>query len=348
MAKQATKKKSTRGRKPIEYTKEELERQPMIMLVCGMMEVGKSYRNHQEFKQYMTDNPRTGKVGRKILAFDTNDDDFPEWKTVSPDHIKALTKVSARRIRPYNKDGSPMDLDDKREVVDKIMRFFQNGLIVLDDMDNYMMGAKSQSMIGAMVTVRHRGVDLILGHQSIAKITTTEWQNCTCLRLHHQVDEVKAYKDRIPNYRLVRIAQHIVDEQYIMAVVAYRKGLISKQESIVRKSYFVYVNMREQTITGCSRKAFIRAAKKFIDQEENGLIRMMLLEQTHKNQPVYKNRNEAVVKLITDYLQYHDDNTFKPLEENTPHKGSRGNRSRDAIQKPFAVLYNNEKTNVSS
>ncbi|MDW3191937.1 MAG: hypothetical protein R8G66_06220 [Cytophagales bacterium] len=308
-----TKKNASRGRKPIEYSKEDLERQPMIMLICGMMGVGKSYRNHQEFKQYMTDNPQTGKVGRKILAFDTNDDDFPDWKTVSPDHIKALTKVSPRRIRPYNKDGSPMDDDQKREVVDKIMRYFKNGLIVLDDIDNYMVGAKSQSMIGAMVTVRHKGVDVILGHQSVAKITTTEWQTCTWLRLHHQVDDVKRYKERIPKYRLVRIAQHIVDEQYDLAVTAYENQQIEKQEYLARKSFFVYVNMPEQKIVGCSRKAFIRAAKKYIDQEENGLIRMMLLERDHKEQPVYKSRNDAVIKLISDYLRFHDSSTSSPF-----------------------------------
>lgn len=307
------KKKPTRGRKPIQYSKEDLERQPMIMLICGMMGVGKSYRNNKEFKSYMTDNPATGKVGRKILAFDTNDDDFPNWKTVSPDHLKALTKVSARRIRPYNQDGSAMDDDQKREVVDKIMRHFRNGLIVLDDIDNYMVGAKSQSMIGAMVTVRHKGVDVILGHQSIAKISTTEWQTCTWLRLHHQVDDVTRYRDRIPKYHLVRIAQHIVDGQYDLAVKAYENKEIDKQGYLARKSFFVYVNMPEQKIIGCSKEAFIWAAKKYIDQEEGRKVKMMLLERDIKDNPIYKNRNEAVIKLIIDYLRFHDNSNSSPL-----------------------------------
>ncbi|MEO9870374.1 MAG: zonular occludens toxin domain-containing protein [Ekhidna sp.] len=307
------KKKTNRGRKPIEYSKEDLERQPMIMLICGMMGVGKSYRNRQEFTKYLSDHPETGKKGRKILAFDTNDDDFSDWKTVSPDHIKALTNVSTRRIRPWNKDGSAMDDDQKREVVDKIMRHYKNGLIVLDDIDNYMVGSKSQSMIGAMVTVRHKGVDVILGHQSIAKITTTEWQTCTWLRLHHQVDDVTRYKERIPKYRLVRIAQHIVDEQYDLAVSAYKTNRIDKNEFLKRKSFFLYINMPEQKIVGCSRAAFIRAAKKYIDQEENRLVKMMLLERTFKDEPIYQSRNEAVIKLIEDYLRFHDDKGLSPF-----------------------------------
>ena len=313
MAESKERTKSNRGRKPIEYSKEELERQPMILLVCGQMGVGKTYRNKQEIKRYMMDNSGTGKVGRKVLAFDTNDDDFTEFKTVSPDHIKALTKISARRIRPFNKDGTPMGDDEKREVVNKIMRYFRNGLIVLDDIDHYMQGARSQSMIGALVTVRHKGIDIILGHQSIAKISTTEWQTCTWLRLHHQNDDVTRYRDRIPKYKLVRIAQLIVDEQYELAAKAFERGKIDQNEYKVRKSFFVYVNMPEQKIKGCSREAFIRAAKKYIDQEESRQLKMMQLERDFKDQPIYKNRNEAVVKLITDYLRFHDSSTSSPF-----------------------------------
>ena len=67
---------SNRGRKPIQYKKEDLERQPMIMLVCGETGVGKTYRNKLEIKHYMMDHLAVGKKGRKVLAFDTNDDDY--------------------------------------------------------------------------------------------------------------------------------------------------------------------------------------------------------------------------------------------------------------------------------
>lgn len=62
---------SNRGRKPITYKKEDLERQPMIMLVCGETGVGKTYRNKQEIKHYMMDHLVMRKKGRKVLAFDT-------------------------------------------------------------------------------------------------------------------------------------------------------------------------------------------------------------------------------------------------------------------------------------
>ena len=308
--------KSTRGRKPIAYHAEDLERQPMIFLVCGETGVGKTYRNKQEIKWYMQHLPTIEKKGRKVLAFDTNDDDYPEFRTVSPNHIKALTRISARRIRPFNRDSSPMNDDDKKEVVDKILKYFRNGLVVLDDIDHYMTGAKGQSMIGALCTVRHKGIDLLLTHQSIAKITTSEWQNCTWLRLHHQVDDVTRYRERIPKYHLVRIAQLIVDEQYELASSAFAQGRITESTFKKQKSFFQYVNMREQKIKGCSRAAFIRACKRYIDQEEGRKVKMLLMERNFSNKPIYKDRNAVLVKLITDYLRFHEANTESPFVKN--------------------------------
>nr|WP_034229353.1 hypothetical protein [Aquimarina pacifica] len=282
------------------------------MLVCGETGVGKTFRNKLEIYRYMTDHMPSGKKGRKVLAFDTNDDDYPEFQTVNPNYLRALSKVAARRIRPFNSDGTAMDDNDKKEVVDKILKNFKNGMIVLDDIDHYMAGAKGQSMIGALCTVRHKGIDVLLTHQSVAKITTSEWQNCTWLRLHHQVDDVTRYRDRIPKYQMVRIAQLIVDEQYDLCSRAFALGEISEKEYKIRKSYFVYVNMRQRKIMGCTRAAFIRGCKRYIDQEEGKKIRMLLQERDFKGNHTYKDRNAAIVKMICEYTLYHDGRTQGP------------------------------------
>lgn len=289
-------------------------RQPMVFLVCGETGVGKTYRNKHEIKRYLLDNYSTGKRGRKVLCFDTNDDDYPEYLTVGPDHIHRLKQIRARRIRPFNPGGIPMDEDEKRGVVSNILKYFSDGMIVLDDIDHYMTGAKGQAMIGALCTVRHKGIDLLLTHQSIAKISTTEWQNCTWLRLHHQVDDVTRYRERIPKYNLVRIAQLIIDEQYEAATRAFTNGQIQEFDYRIHKSFFVYVNMREQKIRGCSRASFIRAARKYIDQEESKKLRLMLNERKFgTNEPVYRDRNEAMIKLISDYLRFHDTKPENPF-----------------------------------
>lgn len=313
-AQSQTKKKSTKGRKPIVYSNEDLERDPFVMLIIGEMGVGKTFRTNLEIKYYMKDNPEKGKKGRKVLAFDTNGHDYPTFRTVSPNYIKALTKVAARRILPFKKGGKAMSNIEKREVAEKIVNHFKNGLIVLDDTDSYMTGAKGQSLIGALTTVRHKGIDILFSHQSLGKVTTTQFQACTWIRLHHQVDPVTKYKERIPNYSIVRIAQLIVNEQYDLCSRAMDEGKF-KTESEYKKqrSFFVYIDMRRRKVSGCTRAAYIRACKRFIDQEEKSTIRMMLNELDFYNKPIYKDRNAAIIKLISDYLRYHDDKILSPV-----------------------------------
>jgi len=284
------------------------KRKNELIVVIGETGVGKTYRTLQEIKFYLKDNTDTGKKARKVLVFDTNDDDFVQFRSVSPNDIMKLKQPTPRRIRPYTENGRRMNKPEKKEVVKKILNQYKDGLLVLDDMDDYMTFEKGQDMVSALITLRHSGVDFIFSHQSLGKVAKTAWQNCSWLRLHHQVDDPKDYKDRIPKYPLVRIAQHIVEEQYELAYRKHKEGTISDFEFKYRSSYFVYINVRKQRIIGCSRAAFIRAAKKFIEQEQGSKLRMLLKETHFKtHQPLYKNRNEALIKLISDYLRYHED-----------------------------------------
>lgn len=278
------------------------ERQPMLILTCGETGVGKTYRNILEIESYQKDNPLTGRKGRKVLIFDVNDDDYERYQTVNPDHIRDLKLIRARRIRPLTRSGESMTLDEKRDMVERMVKQFSEGLLVLEDLDKYMTGAKGQTIVGLLTTNRHHGLDIMISHQSIAKITTTEFQNCTWLRLHKQVDDITRYRSRIPNYFLVRLATLIVEEQYLIGNIRF----------------FVYVNMRKLQIRGCSREAFIRACKKYLDTEENGMIRRMMLERNFKGNLIYKSRNEVVIKLISELLRYHELNFQSPIPNEIP------------------------------
>jgi hypothetical protein len=281
------------------------DRQPMLMVVCGETGVGKTYRTVQEIKQYVSDIAATKKKGRKVLIFDVNDDDYTRYITIDPNHVKDFKEVRIRRIRPITRTGRMMTLTQKREIVEKIVAEFTNGLIVLEDIDKFMVGAKGQEVVGVLCANRHSDLDILISHQSIAKITTTEWQNMTWLRLHKQVDDISRYRNRIPNYALVRIATFIVEEQYNLANDAFEKQQINEKQFQIRKSFFVYLDMRRLKIKGCSKAAFIRAAKRFIDQEENKKLKLLLQETTMDEKPKFKNRKSAVFELISQKMRYH-------------------------------------------
>jgi hypothetical protein len=290
----------------VELTKKLIsDRQPMLMVVCGETGVGKTYRTVQEIKKYVRDNSTTLKKGRKVLIFDVNDDDYTRYMTIDPDFVKQFEEVRIRRIRPITRTGRMMTLTQKREIVEKIVSEFTNGLIVLEDIDKFMVGAKGQEVVGVLCANRHSDLDILISHQSIAKITTTEWQNMTWLRLHKQVDDISRYRNRIPNYPLVRIATFIVEEQYNLANDAFEKGLIDEQQFQIRKSFFVYLDMRRLKIKGCSKAAFIRATKRFIDQEENKKLKLLLQETDMDEKRKYKDRKAAVFHLITLKMRFH-------------------------------------------
>ena len=281
------------------------DRQPMLMVVCGETGVGKTYRTVQEIKKYVKDISTTNKKGRKVLIFDVNDDDYTRFITIDPNHVKQFEEVRIRRIRPITRTGKMMTLTQKREIVEKIVAEFTNGLIVLEDIDKFMVGAKGQEVVGVLCANRHSDLDILISHQSIAKITTTEWQNMTWLRLHKQVDDISRYRNRIPNYSLVRIATFIVEEQYNLANDAFEKQLIDEKQFQIRKSFFVYLDMRRLKIKGCSKAAFIRATKRFIDQEENKKLKLLLQETNMEDQPKYKDRKAAVFHLINQKMRFH-------------------------------------------
>ncbi|MGB3468498.1 MAG: hypothetical protein WBA74_24650, partial [Cyclobacteriaceae bacterium] len=129
-------------------------RQPMVVVVCGQMGIGKSRKLKMIIKDYLRTNPTKGKKGRKVLAFDSQDDDYIQFRSIDPDQLHKFNSVSARRIRPYNNDGSVMTINDRKETLAKMLRNFRNGLMIVDDIDDYMAGAMGQQMIGSLTTVR--------------------------------------------------------------------------------------------------------------------------------------------------------------------------------------------------
>jgi hypothetical protein len=57
-------------------------------------------------------------------------------------------------------------------------------------------------------------MDILISLQSLAKLDPTLFQNAGWIRMHHQLDNVSVYKQRIPVYHVVKIAQLLVDEKY--------------------------------------------------------------------------------------------------------------------------------------
>lgn len=290
------------GRKPIVHSKEELERQPLIVVVCGMKGIGKTYQTVQEIDQYTRTNAQ--RKGRKGLILDFSEDDsYKKYKNVHPQYIKNLTEPRARKIVPYDMNGKQFTLDKMKQVAEYVIFNYKNGLLVLEDIDKYMHGSHGKSLIGALTTNRHAGLDIIITHQSISKISQTEWQNCAYMRLHRQLDDIERIKDRMPNYPLMKIALNVVDSKYFKAVDDWKQGLLKDDDYKAARSAFVHVNLLEFKIIGCTEEEFRGATMKFIRENPTILNRRIRVGDAQGNKI---GREEAMKELYKEYVQYYD------------------------------------------
>ena len=85
-------------------------REPKLGAAVGKKGVGKSYTTLKLVGDYV--NPRGGVKPRRVLILDVNDE-YENIRAIGVTDIALFSlhpKIEARRIRPYNADGSKMGL----------------------------------------------------------------------------------------------------------------------------------------------------------------------------------------------------------------------------------------------
>jgi len=211
-------------------------REPQLIVVTGRKGVGKTYTSTRIIDNYVKDNPATGKKGRRVLIYDVNNE-YSTVKTINPRDIIRYTlhpHIDIRRIRPVNDDGTPLGIDEMNVLLFKILSEFKGGLLLLEDINRYLIDTRTAEIIGAIATNRQRDLDIICHLQSLSAMTTRMWQNCSVVRFHFQMDDIYRYKGRIPNYEMFKIAQFLVNHKY----------------HNVDKRFFCYVDQEENAIKG--------------------------------------------------------------------------------------------------
>ena len=168
-------------------------------------------------KDYVRPNSSTGKKGRKILIFDINME-YNQFKILDISDVKKFTqqsKIEVRRVLPIKEDGTKAKLDEYVTFCEHILDNYKGGLLLLEDINKYLLSAKNQHVIGSIVTCRHLDLDIVLHLQSLAKVTPDMWENCNQLRFHYQLDNVDRIKSRVPNYELIKLTECLVEYKYL-------------------------------------------------------------------------------------------------------------------------------------
>lgn len=271
------------------------EREPLLMCVTGKKGVGKTYQTLHLISDYVKDDLTTGQKGRKVLIFDTNGEYTDESiqrcglnfsiKKIALKDVATYSKINKVEVRRVN--GATMDLNQKIEALSIIMNSFRGGLLVIEDINSYLLSVTHQAKIlGIICTVRHRDLDVIAHFQSLKPLEPRMWQNTNVIRFHKQSDNINdsAYRNKIPNFELMAIAANIVDNKF-------KSG---------DQRFFLYVYLSDDYITGeFSNAEFDTAARDYFLQNPAKVKNELLKQRLKKGQ-----EETAIKTLIKDIYSY--------------------------------------------
>ena len=208
----------------------EQEREPKMLVAVGRKGVGKTIETIKFIYQYIkgTDTMKP----RKALIFDVNDE-FSSFKFPDPvagmiRHsikriaIKDIPKFSnsniceVRRVAPYWDDNTAMSIDDKSKALKKILQYYRDGLLLVEDINQYTNENMKTDLVGKLATLRHIGIDLVAHYQGIGRAFTPKIiQNTAFIRMHKTNDSVATHASKAEEkVDILSIAENIVSERY--------------------------------------------------------------------------------------------------------------------------------------
>ena len=200
-------------------------REPAITIAIGFKGVGKTYTTRQEVEGYIKNNPETGFKARPVLVFDVNGE-YEDFRAIDFDitepneyiratEIRKITAPGKYRIVKYKKDRSLMNMSEMYSTVVTISKYYRNGLLILEDINTWLLSNVKIDIVALLIGVRHLGTDIIIHYQSLRFIPPRMWANINYIRWHKQSDDIEKYKERLDNIELFKIAERISETMYL-------------------------------------------------------------------------------------------------------------------------------------
>jgi len=191
-------------------------REPQLGVAVGKRGIGKTYTTISIMRDYITGYGGKSRP-RRVLIMDVNDE-FEKVKAIRLEDVAKFSmhpKIEARRVRPFNDDGTKMTLRDVCDALYLILEEFKGGLLLIEDINKYLTHHLPKDVVGAICTNRHSDLDIILHYQAIGKMPTTVWENANWVRFHKNNQSVdrheKKFEDR---YEMMKLVEAMVDRQY--------------------------------------------------------------------------------------------------------------------------------------
>ena len=183
--------------------------------------------------------------------------EFDHIKPIAPTDIpkfNAQKQIEIRRVLPIDiATGKELGMDDKYELLCDIIDHYQfrNGLLYLEDINNYVIDAHTKHLINLLTTNRHKALDIFINLQTFGALPPRLWGNVNILRIHKCNDspfQAKVRNQLSGKVEVLGIADILVNTK--IEVDPY---------------FFVTVDFRNFKITGDFTLAeYINACEKYI------------------------------------------------------------------------------------
>jgi len=277
-------------------------REPSFEVVIGFKGVGKTYTTNKVIEDYVKNSP-SGWKGRPALVFDVNNEYCSEngyygYKAIDFDvteksefkrseQIRNIKAPGKYRILPYKKDRTPMTISELMIAASTIVKYYRNGMLLLEDMNKYALSNFKQEFVGMFIGLRHLGVDLVAHFQSLRAIPPKVWSDMNYLRWHKQSEKIFKYKQRISNLELFSIAEEVVDYKY---------------QSDPR--YYLWISVLEEKLENVTPEDFKQGCISYLNNHPQDLNRLMgHLEESGARK--YKDKQSAIKGFVeTKAKQY--------------------------------------------
>ena len=276
-------------------------REALLGIAVGKKGVGKTYATLEMATSYILGNAKV--PPRKVLILDVNNEYaevkkdhnnplFPEIKALRLTDVPRFTyhpKVEARRVSVLKPEGGKMSLVEIQEALGYILSNYQNGLLIIEDINKYISDSLPNDLMGTIATQRHVSVDIITHFQSIGKAANPKlWANCNWLRFHKCEDTVERHKNKFAgNIEHLKIMEMMVDD-------AYRSG---------NKRFCCYLDKDYGTIKGSFNKAtFKKAIENFLENNYIIVKRELQKKNLYSGELKHKDHKAAVNSLVNNYI----------------------------------------------
>lgn len=273
-----------------EETAKPNQREAGMMVITGVQGVGKTYQSMHVISDYVKDKIKTKVRGRKCLIFDTNGEFGAEQFSRNGIPNMKISRIALGDVEQWCRtennecrriDAKNLGIAEKKTAVEYLLKIYRNGLLVLEDINTYILSVTfMEEIVGGLVNLRHRAVDVMISYQSLRPVEPRIWQNSRWVKMFYQADNVMDIKSKVTNVTLFKIAQLLVNTRYFNG----------------DKRFFVYIHNFANKVEGAfTKQEFEEACEKYLNSNKK-YIREFKEMNSCSNEDAVKGQIEQYVE----------------------------------------------------